>query len=251
MKLLLDMGNTRIKWACSTDEGLMVGGREDHANTDFIDRLELAWKERELPEQVIATSVANEGIGRQIRALVSRLWGLDIEFLSSPAESLGVRNSYANPAALGIDRWAALVAVYCQSGGPACVIDCGTAITLDAVDAEGQHMGGLIMPGLHLMRGALNRQTHAIEVGDASPNAGRDFRLGTDTDSGVHFGILYAVRGFIEQNVAELSASLEGNLGCYITGGDAELLIAHLGPGYNHEPDLVLKGLALLAEVQG
>ncbi len=132
-----------------------------------------------------------------------------------------------------------------------CVIDCGTAITVDAVDADGQHQGGLIVPGLEMMRGALLKHTHGVIYDMEADSSVEADLLGRNTRGCVEGGTLYAVIAFIDRVVSDLRKELGGEMQCSITGGDAPRVLPLLRGEYRHEPHLVLQGLARLAGSEG
>ena len=166
--------------------------------------------------------------------------------LRLPASSGGVTNGYVEPEALGADRWAAIVAAYQGSAKPVCVIDCGTAITLDVVDADGIHQGGLIAPGLDMMRRSLVTGTSAIgslvvEARSASP------LLARNTTDGVNNGTMRMAGALIDRVIEEAAADYGRDLQAVITGGDAGRLQPLLRCSPRYDRDLVLKGIAILA----
>jgi type III pantothenate kinase len=152
-------------------------------------------------------------------------------------------NGYTDPQRLGADRWAAVIGAFHSIGGPSCVIDAGTAITVDAVDKAGRHLGGLIAPGPQTTRRALAGATAALrDLGE-----GELALLCKDTRSAVTSGGWYAAAGFIEHIAAMLRKELGSELKFLLTGGDAERLKELLRTPLTLAPDLVLQGLAVLA----
>ncbi|MDT3402948.1 type III pantothenate kinase [Mucilaginibacter terrae] len=158
----------------------------------------------------------------------------------------GITNHYATPQTLGLDRLAAVTgALYLYPGLDNLVIDAGTCITYDGVDAAGNYYGGSISPGLQMRFKALQYYTSALPLVNA--DAGFSNYYGNDTvtamRSGVQNGILYEVEGFI-QNYNKQAQSLN----IILTGGDSEFLHTMLKnsifAGYiKTEPQLVLEGL--------
>ncbi|MCC6302469.1 MAG: type III pantothenate kinase [Gammaproteobacteria bacterium] len=251
MKLLVDAGNTRIKWAWVDTEALQWrgaiprrGGGED------ADALSAAWGDRPAPLRLLVANVSGAEFRASLTAWSRRAWGIEPEFVRARAEGFGVINAYPDPQRLGVDRWLALIAARRAVAGPVCVIDCGTALTIDAMTGEGGHLGGLILPGLGLMRRALLENTSDIQaaIEDASPWPVT--LLAKDTHGGVMGGTLYAAVATIDRVVRDLGAVIEGRPTCLLTGGDG----AAIGPllstdfDFRHEPDLVLRGLAIVAE---
>jgi len=164
--------------------------------------------------------------------------------VTTAAEDLGLVNSYEEPQRMGVDRWLAMAGARGQGEGPFCVVDAGTAITVDQVDGDGRHLGGWIVPGPALAAGALFTGTARIpqELADAAPS------WGCSTAECVAAGMDQALRGLGQRIVAagmELHGAAIPILG---TGGDGERLLQWLGPDAKLAPDLVLEGLARWVE---
>jgi type III pantothenate kinase len=161
------------------------------------------------------------------------------------ANGSGVVNGYAEPAQMGVDRWLAMVAAWARHGSAVCIADAGTALTVDLVGADGRHAGGLILPGLALMRRALLDQTGGIAV-SADMKSAHDSEagaLGRDTASCIREAARRASACVVESCVKALPGMAVPRL--VVTGGDAAALIAALGGRAEHRPCLVLEGLAL------
>jgi len=167
-----------------------------------------------------------------------------------------LRNGYSNPAQLGVDRWLAMRAAWRADAQAVCVVDAGTALTIDAVAADGQHLGGLILPGTELMRAALVRETadlarRSVDSPPASgPVASLDAPWARDTRGGIAGGAALAHAALVRHCAAALQA-LGSPVRIVATGGSAEALLAVLGCAAEHRPLLVLEGLATcVAETQ-
>src|SRR6185503_15791565 len=112
--------------------------------------------------RIIAANVAGERMAAQLAALVAQRPGTSLTLVATAAEQFGVRCAYTEPSRLGVDRWVAVLAAYHAARGAACAIDAGTAVTFDAVDSAGMHLGGLIFPSARLLAAALDRNTSNI-----------------------------------------------------------------------------------------
>jgi type III pantothenate kinase len=145
-----------------------------------------------------------------------------------------------------VDRWLAMLAAWNLLRGPVCVIDCGTALTVDALDANGQHLGGLIVPGLGMMRDSLLEGTDGIAYDSSAGEESSDSLLAHSTRSGVEVGSLYALLAFIDRVMTDLQQELGDEMQCILTGGDAAELAPLLAREVLQQPQLVLDGLALL-----
>jgi len=249
MQILVDIGNTRIKWAEVEDGRLSNVGNAVHR--DARDRA-LESFAAALPTRVtraIVANVAGESIGRELTEVLRTHSGVTPEFVAVRAEQFGVRCAYSDPSRLGVDRWIAVLAAHHLAPGAACVIDAGTAVTFDAVDAHGQHLGGLILPGTRLLASSLDRSTDAIGATEA-PGArptGLDL-LGKNTDAAVGNGAMLALTGALERAIAAVEGSLAERPKVYLTGGDADALLGWLESDVDLRRDLVLEGLALFSD---
>jgi type III pantothenate kinase len=247
MILLIDLGNSRLKWALWGPGEDLRGGASGLGRGGVAASLDALWAGLERPRRIVAVCVAAAGHRAALADWCQRRWRLSPEFVISAAEGFGIRNGYRHPAQLGADRWVALIAARSRHLGPCCVVDCGTAITVDALDAEGDHLGGAIMPGIALMRRALIAGTAGIDA--AAPQAGAVFAR--DTATGVAAGVLHAAAGGVERIVRAMAERLGDPPECLLTGGDAGLLAPLLGARCRSVPDLILEGLAIVADARG
>jgi type III pantothenate kinase len=250
MILLLDIGNSRIKWATLDHGRLHFGGSAVYRNRGLEGLEDLAlslWEDLHPPSRILAASVAGPAFAEALTSWTKGFWGLDVEFIVPQPNAFGVTNAYAEPRQLGADRWAALVAVRHRYRGPALIVDCGTAITIDVLSAEGRHLGGLIVPGLQMMRSALIEDTQGIALALELSTDSRAELLARDTRAGIAAGTLYAVVALIDRVTSDIAGELQTTLSCLITGGDAPTLLPLLQGQYQYEQHLVLKGLAITA----
>lgn len=233
------MGNTRLKWATVNDEQLITGEPLLNAVLTQQTLLKL-WQPLTAPTQlVIACVSANQSLTLVMEVAVSLWADINIVRMRSQAQGFGLTNAYLQPEKLGVDRWLALIAARHFYAVPACVVDCGTAITVDLIDAQGNHLGGLISAGLALMKKSLAHGTDALPFSDTPyPLEAANF-----TEAAIYSGTLLAVVGFIEQVIAK-----HGNVSVILTGGDAALIAPHLSIKAIVDPDLVLRGLAIAAD---
>lgn len=235
MMLEIDAGNTFVKWRCRGGGATGLRGRLPTGR--LSEGIPADW-----PEHVTAVrvaSVAGEAVVRQLREYCRIRWGLEPVFARTADRHAGVVNSYRDPARLGVDRWLAMMAAYNTGCGACCVVDCGSAITVDFVAADGRHLGGYIVPGARLMASSLLAGTaevvadRSIEHFDLSP--------GTDTASCVYHGISFVLDAIQRELVGRLARDFPG-MRLFITGGDGELFRQLAGRG-EYVPDLVLDGL--------
>lgn len=239
MKLLIDSGNSRFKWAWLDKQGQLTtfAIANDHAN-----RLQLlsAWSVFKQPEQILVASVASSALVLMVTDVLTGLWPMvQIQFIKTQAQAYGVLNAYEQADKLGVDRWLALVATHHYYPSFSCIVDCGTAVTLDVLNVEGVHQGGLISPGLILMKKALARNTAGLPYQKSSYPVG----LATGTEAGIYNGTLYAILGLITQVLKQHEDIKQ----LILTGGDAELIAQQLDVPIIVDSDLVFKGLAVIA----
>jgi len=254
MILLLDIGNSFIKWAWLDSDwpkcvrkGLPNLSDADellHAGEDMPAVLEAAWKDLDKPEQVWLSNVAGSDIQTLIETWIDAHWACPVKSATTESKSGSVINAYPEPSQLGVDRWLGLLAANVAYAGPSAVIDCGSAITIDAIDASGKHLGGLILPGIKMMRDSLYSNADGVtESAEVETPAGMLFASNTAT--GVEVGSMYAVVAYIERVVTDMNRELGDKLSCVLTGGDAEEVQPLLSVAVEYNPVLVLQGLAL------
>lgn len=245
MNLLIDIGNTRIKWALQNEEDWVSGTPLIRGDKAFKDIARPAWKELEAPERVVVSNVAGAEFEKSVRTWVKRRWKILPEFLHSQAEQCGVTNAYSKPEKLGNDRWAALIAARALCPGPAVILSCGTAITIDALAADGRHLGGLITPGIDLMISSVCAKATDVNIEDG--DSAEIALLASSTESAVLGGSLYAAVSLLDRVSADLSGELGGRVTVLLSGGDADRLMPLLAFKSRYEPELVLKGLSVFS----
>lgn len=240
MKLFIDIGNSRLKWAAWDGERWQAEGSVATDSDDLAGWIAALPR----PAQVWIASVSAERQVANVTEACRQAWNIEPVRLRTPVAACGVRCAYADPARLGIDRWLAVVAAFRETGGPAVVFDCGTAITVDAVARDGEHLGGLIIPGIQLMRRALYGSTAGIpDEGDGDVGL-----LARDTRSAVSGGSLYAAVAFMLHVTAELRTHLGDGMRVLLTGGDADRIRILLSVDFELRPRLVMEGMLAMAE---
>ena len=249
MKLLIDLGNSRLKSALWDGSQLRHGPMLAHVATAQAPGPGLAgftelWREIAPVNEIWVASVASTTLEQELSQSLATRFAVTPRFARSPANACGVRNAYSAPARLGIDRFLGLVAVHAQIEGAAVIASCGTALTLDALDADGNHLGGLIAPAPGLMRSALLDRT--ARLGDLGAAAIVDFA--DTTASAVESGTWLAAVALVERFIAKTRSQLDAEPTVVVCGGGGKRLAALLEDAPRHEPDLVLRGLALFAD---
>lgn len=236
--LAIDAGNTRVKW------GLRDGGewlRRGAVATGAVEAIAGDWGALPGPARAIASNVAGEGVRTALeRACGAR--GIALRFIASEASRLGVVNGYRDPGQLGPDRWAGLVAAHLCGPGNQLVVNAGTALTIDALDALGRFRGGLIVPGPALMRRSLEGGTAGLRLTE-----GRFEAFPATTPDAITSGAIQACVGAIERMRAAMAAAGFAPGRILVSGGAAAELAPHLPSGAALNENLVLDGLVAIA----
>lgn len=251
--LILDAGNTRLKWAVLDIERLnalpaQVALSDSPAwlgqgATAYDDLVTLAtdWQQWGELNTCYGVRVANKDAISRVQALLAPL-DLAVNWLQVGERAGGVRNGYVPAKSLGADRWAALLAARHRTTDCALVISAGTALTIDALDTHGDFLGGLILPGLYSMRQALGLDTAQVGV-----QYGKLQTFPTNTADAVESGLISACLGAI----TTMQAHLENKTGkvprLFLTGGDGASLRFFLPDGITMVPGLVLEGVYYLS----
>ncbi len=237
--LLIDIGNTNLKWSWLQNGEMSPLERVGYKTDGVTAQANHCWSHTEKPEKIVVANVAGQQVEDELRHWFSSEWSIEIEIVTAVPQQLGVKNGYACPEQLGIDRWLALIAAHQQGSGSICVVDCGTAMTIDVLAADGQHQGGLILPGLTMMRQILLNQTQIPHVA-VSENS--DLLAG-DTATAIAAGSLHAAAALVERVAQQMSSSPK----ILLTGSDAPRLNAAMNLKAKIDPQLVMRGLALVA----
>jgi type III pantothenate kinase len=246
MRLLLDLGNTRLKWALQVQPlGWLARGAVDWQH-GMLTALESAWIGLPSPSTVIAASVVDTAREAQVATVTERLFARAPGWLRTPASACGVRNAYAEPQRLGVDRFLAMVAAYADGYAPCVVASAGTALTLDALAVDGRHLGGLIAPGPQLMQQSLLDATARVRP----ERPGEILELADNTADAVASGCWQAAAALIERFATRLTPRLGNSPTLILGGGDATRLAPLLSLPVQLSRDSVLRGLAVWANAQ-
>jgi len=245
MKLLIDAGNTRIKWALVNDttrpaqadkdewlrSGVLPVGQADALPQEFAEVHEI--------QQIWVSNVAGETVAQHIRNIKAG----HANFIAAREIQCGVRNGYSNPGQLGSDRWAALIAAWHLVRGKCLVVNCGTAITLDTLSTQGEFLGGLILPGVELMQRSLVTATNQLCAGQ-----GHYATFPLNTADALFSGAIQACCGAIERQYRLLD---DARAPVVLSGGAAGVLQKNINLPLNVVDNLVLQGLLLISQEAG
>jgi type III pantothenate kinase len=252
MLLLVDAGNTRVKWAVvpageRAPEALgrwVESGMVEHAQ---VRSLSDAWRRHRIVH-VLASNVAGQPMREGLEQALLGAFGMQpvpLEWFASAPALGGVRNNYRNPAQLGCDRFASAIGAHALfPAQPLIVATCGTATTVDAVSADGVFLGGMILPGLGLMANSLARNT--AQLPEVAQNLDISEPFADHTDAAIVSGCIAAQTGAIERAVAA-HARHGGEVQCILSGGASALIAPHLSVPHTRVDNLVLIGLHKVA----
>jgi type III pantothenate kinase len=226
--LVVDVGNTRVKWATWHDGRLTPQRAAEHAHWTVDD-----W-ERQLfdagpVERVAATCVAGAESRRALVEAAARRGVDDVCFVISTAEACGVRNAYPDPRLLGVDRWAAVIgAWHLLQRRACCVVDVGTAATIDAVRADGTHLGGFIVPGPHMMGRSLHAGTRDLAAHTADSTVNDRALFADNTRDAIERGCRVTLAALVDRAHAELARIARTTPTVVVTGGAAEEVLPYV-----------------------
>jgi type III pantothenate kinase len=238
MILAIDAGNSRVKW------GWHDGGRWSSLST--VSLIEFAAANHDInpfaathenPERIVISNVAGDG-AHQLLINWTSIFDADPLWLKGEAERCGVRSRYERPEQLGPDRWAALVAARALHQGPCLVVNAGTATTADVLSAQGEFLGGLILPGVDLMRFVLHEHTGRLPLQE-----GHFVQTPRNTVDAIETGCRHAQAGAVERMFRVAGAGAQ----CLVSGGAGMALIGQLSVPCRYVENLVLEGLARIA----
>jgi len=241
MKLLIDAGNTRIKWGLSDGQGWR---QADAIPVEQAGELQHRLAGLQGIRQAWVSNVAGEEVAQYIRDACTGL-SAQPRFIVAQETQCGVHNCYSSPAQLGSDRWAALIAAWHLVRGACLVVNSGTATTIDALSAKGEFIGGLILPGVELMQRSLCDATVQLRPAQAAQEKRQYAPFPLNTADALYSGALQASCGAVERQHALLG---EGGAPVVLSGGAAAALQGRLNVPLHIVDNLALQGLLLIAQ---
>lgn len=245
--LAIDVGNTRLKWAQYASPqpgaGLLAHGAVFLETID--DLAETDWKDLAPPSSMLGSIVAGEGVKRRVEEQME-IWDIVPRWVVSSPHAAGVTNGYDHPNRLGTDRWVALIGAWHRvlaTGGPrpVLVVMVGTAVTVDALDATGRFLGGLILPGFGLMLRALEMGTAGLK---APTGEVRDFP--TNTSDALMSGGAHSIAGAVERMHRRLLNHTGQEPVLLMSGGAAVKLAPITDLSFETIDTLIFEGLLAL-----
>lgn len=239
--LAIDAGNTRIKWGVHDGRGWSMTGTVPTAESGTLHR---AWHGATLAERAIACNVAGSVVAHDLLGACERR-GIRLEIIRAAASEAGVTNGYREPAQLGGDRWAALAAARALAAENVVVVNAGTALTIDALTADGRFLGGLILPGPSMMRAALDKGTAGLRQAH-----GRFADFPQATPDAITSGAIQAAVGAILRIAAAMEKHGNKPARVVLSGGAAAEIRAHLPLECALHENLVLDGLIAIGRAR-
>jgi type III pantothenate kinase len=247
MILVIDVGNTRLKWAWLTSTGLSDQQAVVHRDAKPGIWTTTLFESGQRPSRVLVSNVAGPVMAKTLAKLAKKVFRVDIEFVTAAREFDGLTSGYLDPSLLGADRWLGLIGAWTRAHGALCVVDAGTAVKVDAVDSDGQHLGGLIAPGIHMMREELMSNTSDIAKAAFNSTPSLAGVLANNTIAAVSRGAVFALAGMADRAAEVIQQSTGAAPKLFITGGDANMIAGTMRARGEIVPDLVLQGLAVIA----
>jgi len=247
--LALDIGNTRLKWALYAaprpGAALLAQGAEFLENIDKL--ADDAWRNLPAPDQVLGCVVAGDALKRRIQEQMDQ-WDVTPQWVVASEAEAGLRNGYDHPTRLGSDRWVAMIGAYHHmlAQGPArpmVVVMVGTAVTVEAIDAQGKFLGGLILPGHGIMLRALESGTAGLHV-----PTGEVREFPTNTSDALTSGGTFAIAGAVERMVQHVRAHCGADPACIMTGGAGWKMAPSMTRPFELVDNLIFDGLLRMAQ---
>ncbi len=250
MFLAIDVGNTRLKWALY--EQARPGALAVAQGAEFLENIDKlsggAWRDLPAPRQMLGCAVAADAVKIRVREQMEELWDVPMHWVHASPSEAGLTNGYDHPTRLGADRWVAMIGarhrVLAQGQArPLVVVMVGTAVTVEAVSADGRFLGGLILPGHGIMLRALESGTAGLHV---PTGAVREFP--TNTSDALTSGGTYAIAGAIERMMTHLRRRSGEEPVCIMTGGAGWKMAPSMSVPFELVDSLIFDGLLEIAQ---
>lgn len=242
-ELLVDVGNTRVKWALAGADGLRLLTPLAHGDAGWLDDAVATLAGTPAPRGVWIAAVASDALVDAFGARLRALWPrVAVHRVRTSAEASGVRVAYAEPGRFGVDRFVALLGARARTNGPCLVASLGTALAIDALSGDGMHHGGLIAPSPELMRASVLERTARV----GWTRSGAIVPFGTSSEDGLESGCWLAAAALVERSIDEVVAR-DGACTTFLAGGGAPRLAPLVRRPCIVVEHLVLEGLARYA----
>ena len=250
--LAIDIGNTRLKWALY--QAPQPGAAVQAQGAEFLENIDkladTAWTGLPAPERMLGCAVAADAVKRRVEEQMEELWDVPAHWVVPSAAEAGLINGYDHPSRLGADRWVAMIGARHRmlargASRPILVVMVGTAVTVEAVDARGKFLGGIIVPGHGIMLRALESGTAGLHVPTGEV---RDFP--TNTSDALTSGGTYAIAGAIERMAQHLRRHCGAEPVCFMTGGAGWKMAPHITVPFELVDSLIFDGLLVIAQLR-
>ena len=250
MFLAIDVGNTRLKWALY--EQARPGSLAAAQGAEFLENIDKlaggAWRHQPAPKKMLGCAVAADAVKVRVQEQMEELWDVPLSWVHANASEAGLINGYDHPTRLGADRWVAMIGARHRilARGPArplVVVMVGTAVTVEAVSADGRFLGGLILPGHGIMLRALESGTAGLHV-----PTGEVREFPTNTSDALTSGGTYAIAGAIERMVTHLRRHSGQDPVCIMTGGAGWKMAPSMSVPFELVDNLIFDGLLEIAQ---
>lgn len=238
MILAIDSGNSRVKWGLRNGEKWLRTG--EVARSD-LEALERDWRTLPAPSRIVASNVAGDLAQARLQRALAH-WPVEPRWCAAQKAQCEVTNDYGDPAQLGPDRWAALIGAWNIHHCACLVVNCGTALTVDALARKGRFLGGAIAPGFELMLRSLAQNTAGLK-----PDQGALEVFPRNTQDAIYTGAISASLGVVSHMSAAMKRAGDAPRCCVLSGGNAHLIKPHLALKVQEEKHLVLEGLVRIA----
>jgi type III pantothenate kinase len=240
--LAVDAGNSRVKWALYDGRTFVREGWVAHAD---IGTLAEAWARLPVPSSIVVANVAGDTVRAGLERLFVR-WQTGIQWISATRTQCGITSRYDDPAQLGADRWASLIGARQLVSGACLVVNVGTAMTVDALTAQGEFLGGIIVPGFDLMHEALAANTACL-----SAERGKFAPFPLATADAITSGAIQALCGAVERMRLAMLEAGQGEPTLVFGGGAGGIVAQRLGRPVRVVERLVLEGLVRIGQEPG
>jgi type III pantothenate kinase len=248
--LALDVGNTRLKWTLydrvAPEATVIDQGAEFLENIDSL--AEGPWAKLPAPTHILGCIVAGDAVRRRVNSQLE-LWDAHVQWVHASAAESGVSNGYDHPTRLGADRWVALIGAKAhfkrQQMPPMVVVMIGTAVTVDAMDPNGQFLGGFILPGHGIMLRALESGTAGLRV-----PTGNVVPFPTNTSDALTSGGTFAIAGAVERMMQHLQDKCQAKPHCILAGGAGWKMAPYMNGPVELVEHLIFEGLLEIAETR-
>ena len=248
MILTIDIGNSRIKWGLWRDAALVASNAHGYDAKTLDSQLDQAWQGLEQPDAIILACVAGRAIENSVQAWLREHWQREARVFQTTSQFGELVHAYQQPGQHGADRWAAMIAARELYRRPLCVISCGTAVTLDVIDAAGKHLGGQILPGADLMFAALSQRLPALAMPEPGIDTSGYPAFASNTSDAINIGVLNMLAAGLDRASDQAREIMGADTKTLLTGGAATAIMPLMKTPVELQPTLVLRGLYLAAQ---